>query len=242
MEPRIFWAGDSTVTQNNYTTYPQSGIGQGIRLFVRKEIEIKNHAINGKSTKSFLDESRLACIYDELTQGDFLFVQFGHNDEKEQDTARYAAPFGAYKENLGKFISAARNKKAYPLLITPLARLIFLKDGMLDPADHKDYRLAMKQTAQEWNVPCVDLCGASRYLLEHTPQEVSRQWYMNLEAGKYPNFPQGAEDNTHLQWEGALIFGRLLAAGLKALGGIYADLLIEPEQLNDDFNGEICNG
>lgn len=242
MESRIFWAGDSTVTQNSYLTYPQSGIGQGIRLFIRPEVEIKNHAVNGRSTKSFLDQSRLAPIYDRMTEGDFLFIQFGHNDEKAEDPLRYTDPFGEYQENLGKFVAAAQNKRAYPLLITPLYRRTIREDGSLNPDEHKEYRAAMLETARALGIPCLDLCAASRRLLERTPHEVSRKWFMNLEPGEYPNCPEGKTDNTHLQWNGALVFGGLLAAGLKKLGGRYAALLIEPDRITEEFEGEVVYG
>ncbi|CVI73450.1 Rhamnogalacturonan acetylesterase RhgT [Clostridiales bacterium CHKCI001] len=241
MKPRIFWAGDSTVTQNDYTTYPQSGIGQGIRLFIKKEIEIKNHAMNGRSTKSFIDEFRLAPIYDEITKGDFLFIEFGHNDEKVQDPSRYTDPYGEYRINLEKYINVARNKGAYPVLITSLYRRNFLEDGTLSQIEHRDYQESMKNTAKECQVPCIDLCTASKKLLESTPKEISENWFMNLKPGEFPNFPEGKEDNTHLQWNGAMIFGRIVALGLKALGGRYADLLIEPDKLTGVFEGEIIN-
>lgn len=238
-KPRIFWAGDSTVTQNDYRTYPQSGIGQGIRLYIRKEIEIKNHAVNGRSTKSFIDESRLAPIYDEITEDDFLFIQFGHNDEKVQDPSRYTDPDGEFCVNLGKYAAAARNKGAHPVLITPLYRRTFLEDGSLFQEEHLDYQKAMIKTAGELNIPCIDLCTASKSLIEKTQKEVSEHWFMNLAKGEFPNFPDGKQDNTHLQWRGALTFGSLLAAGLKKLGGIYEELLIEPEKLTVSFEGEV---
>lgn len=238
---RIFWAGDSTVTQNDYRTYPQSGIGQGLRLYIKKEIEIKNHAINGRSTKSFIDESRLAFIYDEITKDDFLFVQFGHNDEKIQDPSRYTDP-DEFCVNLGKYAAAAQNKGAHPVFITPLYRRTFQKDGSLYQGEHLPYQKAMIQTAKELSVPCIDLCAASKKLLEQTAEEVSEHWFMNLAKNEFRNFPEGRQDNTHLQWEGAVRFGGLLAAGLKALGGIYEELLIEPENLGISFEGEVFHG
>ncbi len=241
MEPRIFWAGDSTVAQNNYTTYPQSGIGQGLRLFIKKEVEIKNHAINGRSTKSFIDEFRLAPIYDEITEGDFLFIQFGHNDEKIEDPARYTDPYGEYRVNLEKYINVAKNKGAYPVLITSLYRRKFLEDGTLSQTEHKEYQQSMKDTAKECHVPCIDLYTASKVLLERTPKEISERWFMNLQPGEYQNFPEGNVDNTHLHWNGAMIFSRIVALGLKALGEKYADLLIEPEKLTGEFEGEIIH-
>ena len=74
MAPKIFWAGDSTVTQNNYTTYPQTGIGQGLGVYLKKDIVIRNFAENGRSSLSFIDEQRLAPIYNEMRAGDFFFI------------------------------------------------------------------------------------------------------------------------------------------------------------------------
>ena len=78
---RIFYAGDSTCAQNNITTFPQTGIGQGLELYIKKEIKIHNHAVNGRSTKSFIEQGRLAVIEQQVLAGDFLFIQFGHNDD-----------------------------------------------------------------------------------------------------------------------------------------------------------------
>lgn len=238
-QPCVFWAGDSTVAYNGGSTYPQWGLGQGIRPFLRREVRLENRAVNGRSTKSFLDEGRLAPIYDRITAGDFLFIQFGHNDEKETDPARYTEPFGEYRENLCKFIAASRNKKAHPLLVTPLCRRWLRQDGSPDAGAHREYRLAVLQTAREQHAPCLDLCEASRKLLARTPPEVSARWFMNLPKGEFSNYPDGLTDNTHLRRTGALVFGELFARGLNALGGAYAALLDRPEEQNDTFDGEI---
>ena len=74
----IFWAGDSTVQYNGIMTYPQTGIGQVFHLFLKPDVKVENHAKNGRSTKSFIDESRLPAIYDKISEGDFLFIQFGN--------------------------------------------------------------------------------------------------------------------------------------------------------------------
>ena len=116
----IYWAGDSTVQTNDYTTYPQNGIGQIFPIFLKEEYRVENHAKNGRSTKSFMDEGRLAAIDEKIEEGDFLFIQFGHNDEKDEDPSRYTTPFGTFQENLKIYIETARKHGAYPVLITPL--------------------------------------------------------------------------------------------------------------------------
>ena len=223
---RIFWAGDSTVQFNNITTYPQTGIGQVFTLYVKEDVTIINHAKNGRSTKSFLDQGRFVPIEEELKEGDFLFIQFGHNDEKKEDPARYTEPFTTYIENLEIFIKAAKSRGAYPVLITPLERRCFVDSEHLDAVTHLDYVEAMKQAAQRSQVPVVDLCSMSRIELEKAGAASSRKWYMNLDAGEYASCPEGKTDNTHLQYAGAVIFAGLIAKGLKELGGIYEDLLL----------------
>lgn len=226
---RILWASDSTVKQNDFTTYPQTGLGQGMRLYIKKEIEIINHAENGRSTKTFINEFRLAAIYNEITEGDFLFIQFGHNDSKIEDPNRYTYAFNEYQENLEKFVNVARNKKAYPLFITPLCRRYFKDEIHLEENIHGDYQIAMVEMGKKLSVPVIDLQSMSRRLIEKVGKKESRKFFMHLASGEYSNYPDGLIDNTHLKYEGAVAFAGLIAKGLSELGGIYRNLLIKPE-------------
>lgn len=223
----IYWAGDSTVAWNSILTYPQTGIGQVFSLFVKREVKIENHAMNGRSTKSFMDESRLAAIEKRIGEGDFLFIQFGHNDEKKQDPSRYTDPSTSFRANLEIYINAAKSRHAYPVLITPLERRCFTEDGTLGAGEHTAYVEAMRQTAKELSVPLVDLWERSRRVLEETGPAESKKLYMHLEPGRYESHPEGLTDNTHLQYAGAVTYGKCIAEGLKELGGIYGDLLVE---------------
>ena len=224
----IFWAGDSTVQYNDITSYPQTGIGQVFHLFLKPEVKVENHAKNGRSTKSFIDESRLPAIYDKITEGDFFFIQFGHNDEKIEDPERYTEPFSDFMVNLEKFVNVARNKKAFPVLITPLERRgAFIDETTLGPGAHGDYVEAMKRTAKNLNVPLIDLHGMSRAELTRVGAEASKKWYMHIPEGKYPYHMEGLADNTHLQYAGAVVYAGCIARGLKELGGIYKDLLLD---------------
>ncbi len=228
---KIFWAGDSTVKENTFTSYPQTGIAQGLRLYLKRDIEIRNHAENGRSTKSFIDESRLAAIYDEMREGDFLFIQFGHNDAKEEDESRFAPAYGAYQENLEKFVRAARDRKAYPVLITPLSRRQFIDANTLKVDIHGDYPDAMKAVADKLEVPIIDLYASSRQQIEDMGAYRSRDCFMHLPKGVFSNYPDGLMDNTHLKYEGAVIFAGLVAAGLKQLGTRYGELILEEVSL-----------
>ena len=222
----IFWAGDSTVQTNDYTTYPQNGIGQVFSIFLKESCCVFNHAKNGRSTKSFLDEGRLEAIKEQISEGDFLFIQFGHNDEKSQDPARYTEPHGSFIDNLGILIQAARERGAYPVLITPLERRCFTDEKHLGPGEHLEYVKGIKEAAEKFKVPLVDLYTKSRRELEKAGEERSRGWYMYFPEGYYPEHPAESKDNTHLRHDGAVHFAGLIAEGLRELGGVYADLLI----------------
>lgn len=221
----IFWAGDSTVQTNDYTTYPQNGIGQVFSIFLKESFHVYNHAKNGRSTKSFLDEGRLEAIKEQIGEGDFLFIQFGHNDEKSQDPARYTEPHGSFIDNLGILIQAARERGAYPVLITPLERRCFTDEKHLGPGEHLEYVKGIKEAAEKFKVPLVDLYTKSRRELEKAGEERSRGWYMYFPEGYYPEHPAESKDNTHLRHDGAVHFAGLIAEGLRELGGVYADML-----------------
>ena len=188
----IFWAGDSTVQTNDYTTYPQNGIGQVFSIFLKESCSVFNHAKNGRSTKSFLDEGRLESFID----------------------------------NLGILIQAARERRAYPVLITPLERRCFTDEKHLGPGEHLEYVKGIKEAAEKFKVPLVDLYTKSRRELEKAGEERSRGWYMYFPEGYYPEHPAESKDNTHLRHDGAVHFAGLIAEGLRELGGVYADLLI----------------
>lgn len=223
----IFWAADSTVQTNDITTFPQTGIGQVFSLYTKEDVVIRNHAKNGRSTKSFIDEGRLAKIEAEIGEGDFLFIQFGHNDEKINDPTRYTEPAVGYQNNLKKFIAAAREHGAQPVLITPLERRCFTDAKHLGEGEHGAYVKAMKETAEAERVPLVDLYSMSRNLMNQVGEAESKRWFMNLEPGEYENCPEGKIDNTHLKYEGAVTFAGLIAGGLRQLDEKFADLFIE---------------
>ena len=235
----IFWAGDSTVACNKFNTYPQTGIAQAFDRYTKEDVVIYNHAVNGRSTKSFIDESRLAVIYDEITKGDYLFIQFGHNDEKINDPTRFTKPHEDFIVNLGKFVNVARNKGAYPVFITSVERRLFDENGVLKPSEHTEYVKGMKEAGDRLHVPVVDLFTMSRDFLEKTGDELSKKYYMNLAPGEANWAPEGKIDNSHLKYEGALAYSGMIAKGLKELGDPYSSLLADGLLLENNSNIEI---
>lgn len=233
MKKVIYWAGDSTVKQNDIASYPQSGIGQGFELYIRRDIFVDNRAENGRSTKSFIDEGRLRAIEADIQKGDFLFIQFGHNDEKP-DEERHTDPFSSYQTNLTVFAEAALNKGAFPVFITPLYRRLFRENNTLIPNTHLDYPDAMITLGKHLSIPVIDLCEASRMLIEEAGPETTKPWFLHLSKGRYVNYPDGREDNTHLSYEGAVVFAGLIAKELRHLGGIYEELLLPLDVEKED--------
>lgn len=222
----IYWAGDSTVQFNGIETFPQTGMGQTLPLYLKRDVIIRNFAKNGRSTKSFLDEGRLSRIEKEIGKDDLLFIQFGHNDEKDTDETRFTEPFGEYQKNLRIYAEAAKKAEAKAVFITPLERRCYEDEHRLGAGKHGEYVKAMKEVAADLNLPLIDLYEASRAALEKAGASVTERWYMHIPAGIYPNKPDGLQtDNTHLVYEGAVIFAGLIAEGLKSLGGEYAELL-----------------
>ena len=229
MRKRIFWAADSTVAQNTISSYPQTGMGQTLPLYLKEDVIVYNYAKNGRSSKSFINEGILEKIKEELKEGDFLFIQFGHNDQKPDEERRTEA-FSTYQEYLSVYIETARKYGAYPVLITSLYRRLFLPNGHIKDEVHFDYPDAMKALGKKLNVPVIDLCQKSKDLFEKTGDEDSKKWFMHLKKGEFISYVDGLEDNTHLRYEGAVIMSGLVAEGLREVGGIYTELVRELEE------------
>lgn len=185
----VHMMGDSTMAEKDLKggANPERGWGMMFQNFLDDGVRVKNFAQNGRSTKSFIDLGLWDKVKDSMQPGDWLFIQFGHNDSKADDPVRYAAPFGAYQENLRMFVRAAKAAGVKPVLLTPVARRWF-KDGVLDRNCHADYPAAMKQVAADEGVPLLDITTATLDWLEALGDEGSKPYFM-ISTGK--------NDNTH---------------------------------------------
>lgn len=211
---KLYYIGDSTVAVNKIHTYPQSGMAQGLCWYLKEEVQVISLAKNGRSTKSFLDEGLFVPAQEGLEQGDFLLIQFGHNDEKP-DEARHTEPYGAYSDNLRFFIQTARDKGAHPLLITPIARRLFDEQGAFRPGSHGDYPDAMRAVGAQLQVPVADMTAITEAYLAQLGDEESKPLFV------WP------KDNTHLKVDGAIRMAGLLAQEMRRIGGVYAEILEE---------------
>ena len=186
--------GDSTMAEKNLEGgNPERGWGMMFQNFLDQDVKVVNYAQNGRSTKSFIDLGLWDKVYGAVRPGDYVFIQFGHNDAKESDESRYAAPWGAYQENLRRFVDGVREKGGTPVLLTPVARRWF-KSGSLDRNCHTDYPEAMKAVAREKGVVLLDATTATLDWLESIGDEASKPYFM-ISTGK--------DDNTHTVAAGA---------------------------------------
>ncbi|MGD0037490.1 MAG: rhamnogalacturonan acetylesterase, partial [Bacteroidota bacterium] len=215
-QTRIFLVGDSTMSDKPLVDNPEHGWGQVLPLFFTQNVKIFNHAVNGRSTKSFINEGRWTAIYNQLQPGDYVFIQFGHNDAKKTDTSRFATSRPDYKNNLVKYIREAREKKAIPILLTPITRREFDTIGQY-VGTHGDYPAAMKEVAKEENVPLIDMFEKSKKLVISLGDEQSKPLYLKGVKNEFRNFNGMRRDNTHFTRPGAIQMASLVIEGIKEL-------------------------
>lgn len=211
----VFLAGDSTMAQKAADKRPETGWGEQFqKLFDPAKVKIENHAQNGRSTKSFINEGRWQKIVDSLKKGDYVLIEFGHNDEKLDKPGVGAAANGEYRENLIRFVKDVRAKNAFPVLLTPVMRRRFDESGKFFDT-HGEYPDAVRKVAAEFKVPLVDMHRKSESLLKKLGAEESKKLFLILKAGENPNYPQGVDDNTHFSTFGAEQMALLAAEGLR---------------------------
>lgn len=223
---KIFMAGDSTMAIKETKAYPETGWGMPFTWFWDSTVTIVNRAKNGRSTKTFISEGLWKSIYDEMKEGDYVIIQFGHNDESPEKKERYATP-DTFKMNLTRFITDTRAKGATPILFTPVSRRKFDKDGNAVPT-HEQYSALVKEVAAEQKVIFFDLDEQSRALYQQFGAENSKLLFMQLKPGEHPNYPDGREDNTHFNELGARLIAQLVLKELRTLVPDLAERIVVP--------------
>lgn len=212
--PTVYLAGDSTMA-NKPLDLPERGWGMSLGALMKADVKVDNHAVNGRSTKSFIDEGRWEKITQALQAGDFVIIQFGHNDEKKEDPKRYTDPATSFRDNLRRFIRETRARGAAPILATPVARRKFDASGKLQPT-HGDYPAAVRAVAREEKVPLLELETATSNWLQTAGPDASKKFFMWIEPGTHPKIPDGRKDDTHFVEAGAVKVAQLAAAEIRA--------------------------
>jgi len=208
-KPTIYLIGDSTMSdKKNPETNPEHGWGQVLPELLDENIQVINHALNGRSSKSFITEGRWEIVLSTLKKGDFVFIQFGHNDQKFKDSTRYTNPFTQYRYNLERYVKETRELGATPILMSSIVRRKFNEYGTLEDT-HGNYPLVVRMVAKDLNVAFVDM----QYLTERLekkwgPQE-SEKLHLHFKAGENPYYINGKSDDTHLSYLGAKLIASL---------------------------------
>ncbi len=210
----IFICGDSTAASYKPEEAPITGWGQVLNEFV-PGVRVENRAMGGRSTKSFLADGRLQRIETEIQADDLLLIQFTHNDTSDL-VWRHTDPWTSFYHNLEIYVDTARLHGARPVLMTPICRRIW-RDGKLQES-HGDYPDAIRVLAAGRSVPLIDLYAKSTRYVREMGDEASKKLYLYVDKGVYPAYPNGSADDTHTQREGALVYARMTADGLKEFG------------------------
>ncbi len=207
----IFLAGNSTVV--NQDDEPWAAWGQMLPSFFKPGVAVANHAESGLSLASFLGSHRLEKVLSVLKPGDYLFIEFGHNDQKEKGPND--GPFLAYTERLKLYISEARKKGGIPVLVTSTSRRSFGAGSKIENS-LGDFPAAVRQVAQQENVPLIDLNAMTTKLYEAMGEEESKKAFVHYPANTYPGQPEPLADNTHFNPYGAYEIARCVVEGMKA--------------------------
>jgi len=213
----IFTIGDSTMANKSEKAFPEAGWGQMLPVFFDTNlVVIQNHAVNGRSSKSFIGEGRWEKVHEQLKPGDYVLVQFGHNDQKDQSPDRFTNPYTGYRQNLRKYVLETRAKGAIPILLTSIVRRNFNEKGTLIDT-HGAYPEVVRSVAREMDVPLIDLQIITEEMVLERGIEGSKSLYLHLKPGEHPNHPEGKEDNTHLNREGATLIASKVVKELEKL-------------------------
>ena len=220
----VFLAGDSTMSEKAADKRPETGWGEFLQgYFPVDRVRVENHAQNGRSTRTFLSEGRWQAILDRLRPGDYVFIQFGHNDQPKEKVDRHTPP-EQYRQNLTRFVQDARATGATPVLLTPVMRRRFDAEGNVEDS-HAQYPDLVRAVAQATSSPLIDMHRASERVLQQYGVEESKRLFLWLGPHENPNYPDGIEDNTHFSPLGAEEMAALAVEGIRRLGLGLADHL-----------------
>jgi DNA sulfur modification protein DndE len=175
----VFLIGDSTMADKPLDDNPERGWGQLFPRYFTDELSVQNHAVNGRSTKSFINEHRWDTVMSRLQEGDYVMIQFGHNDEKFADSTRSAPAHTLYKDNLIRFVKDVLGKGAHPILITPVMRRKFDEAGKFVDT-HGDYPGVVREVAAQMKVPLIDLHKSSETLIVNEGVENSKRLFLHI--------------------------------------------------------------
>jgi DNA sulfur modification protein DndE len=207
----FFMIGDSTMADKPLSNNPERGWGQLFPQYISDAVDIKNLAVNGRSTKSFIKEGKWDTVMKYMKEGDYVFIQFGHNDSKLDDSIRSAPANTIYKQNLIRFVNDTRKKGGNPILLTPVMRRKFNASGIFVD-QHGDYPGVVRFLADSMRVPLIDLHASSKKLIENEGVEGSKKMFLWIDSNHFKLMPVGKKDDTHFSEYGAAQIASLVCA------------------------------
>jgi lysophospholipase L1-like esterase len=208
----VFLAGDSTVTDQQLEPY--AAWGQMLPAFFGPTVAIANHAESGESARSFVGERRHDKVMSMLKAGDYLLIQFGHNDQKAG--VAHLTEAGGYKDILRRFVADARAKGAHPVLVTSMERRNFDPDGKLIMPSLEGYPQATRDLGVELGVPVLDLNARSIAFYEALGPEEAKRAFVHFPAGSFPGQDKALADDTHFTAYGAYELAKCVVEEIKA--------------------------
>lgn len=217
---KIFLAGDSTCATKTENARPETGWGEMLGQYFDTYVIVDNHAVNGQSTKSFRTAGMWKAILDNIKEGDWVFVQFGHNDQKLTDP-KVGTEVPEFISNLELYIDEAVSKGANVILLTPIARRSFSGNDVTNT--HGEYPDAVKTAARNKNIPLIDMTSKTSKLVASYGSEGSKDLYMWVSKADYPHLSADKKDNTHLAPLGATKVAELIVEGIREqkIKGLY---------------------
>ena len=226
---KVWLIGDSTMSIKDVKAYPETGWGMPFKNFFDSSVTVDNRAKNGRSTKTFLSEGLWKPVVENLSEGDYVLIQFGHNDEVKTK-ASYSTE-SEFTANLTRYVLESRSKKAVPVLITPVARRKFDSLGHI-VSTHVVYAELVRRVASDLHVPLIDLDKKSQALLQQMGPETSKFLFNYLEPGEHPNYPDGKMDDTHFSELGARKMAEIVLAEIRFMKLDLADRIVRISRKN----------
>jgi pectinesterase len=209
----IWMIGDSTMAKKDPRTFPETGWGMEFQPFFDADATVNDLALNGRSTKSFLNEGHWKPVMENMKEGDYVIIEFGHNDEKvEKPTV--GVSLDSFGILLTKYVVETRSKGGIPILMTPVTRRSF-KDGVLVDS-HGGYPGVTMHVADSLKVPLINMLAKSKAVVSSMGDEASKGLYNYVDSGNV-NYPKGKKDDTHFRPAGAKRMAELAVEGIKEL-------------------------
>ena len=232
---RLFLAGDSTMSVKLPEKRPETGWGEMLQTWFDDGVEVVNLARNGRSTRTFIEEGRWDDLLARLRAGDYVFIQFGHNDQSEHKVDRYTPP-ERFRANLVRFTEDVRMRSALPVLMTPVVRRRFDENGVFFDV-HGVYPDLTREAAAVTDTPLIDMHSRSAAFVRAYGAERSRDLFLWLEPGESANYPDGLEDDTHFSPYGARAMASLAMQGIEdRLPELAAHLVKQPNGVQQEHD------